>query len=212
MHSYSTRAATARGMVTRWPNRCRAQAVRSASHANCLLWSRARAQAQLGAPERVPFYVVLAKHYATPKGADSAVVVLHLLQVGDAKDTPARAHTHTLRYITIISPLTNVCVCVCVCLCVCVCVCVCVYRVCTDRVTRLPWSHCYCTDGCSCEGEARYAYIHTLLHTGIQIVYDCDMFRVRVCVCVCVCHMSHTELQVGVCQRSSALVWSTRCH
>ncbi len=40
----------------------------------------APAQAQLGMPARVPFYVVLAQHYATPRGADSAVAVLHLLQ------------------------------------------------------------------------------------------------------------------------------------
>eukprot|EP00200_Dunaliella_tertiolecta_P015968 CAMPEP_0202422266 /NCGR_PEP_ID=MMETSP1128-20130828/50767_1 /ASSEMBLY_ACC=CAM_ASM_000463 /TAXON_ID=3047 /ORGANISM="Dunaliella tertiolecta, Strain CCMP1320" /LENGTH=671 /DNA_ID=CAMNT_0049030321 /DNA_START=160 /DNA_END=2175 /DNA_ORIENTATION=+ len=38
------------------------------------------ARVQLGAPRGCPFYLVLAHYYASPRGADSAVAVMHLLQ------------------------------------------------------------------------------------------------------------------------------------
>lgn len=54
---------------------------------------RAAAQAQLGVPKGCPFYLVLAHYYASPRGADAAVAVMHLLQVCAC----ARARRCTLR-------------------------------------------------------------------------------------------------------------------
>jgi len=42
-----------------------------------LLWH----QVQLGAPEGCPFYFVLAHYYGSPRGSDTAIAVMHLLQV-----------------------------------------------------------------------------------------------------------------------------------